>query len=62
MNFSGYIDFLEYQDFYRRNTNILYGKDNYGRFFISIIYDVDNSIFHNSSNYNIVYRDRNISY
>lgn len=39
-SFTGYIDFIQLEDFVNDNykTNILYGYDNYNRFYISILY------------------------
>lgn len=42
IGFTGYIDFISKKNFINDNykTNILFGYDNYNRFFISILYDV----------------------
>jgi len=39
-SFTGYIDFIQLENFVNDNykTNILYGYDNYSRFYISILY------------------------
>ena len=54
MGFTGYIDFISYNDFKKNNSNILYGYDCVNRFFISIMYDVDSNIFHNKLNNKII--------
>ena len=38
---TGYIDYLTFNDFDRRKTNILYGWDTHNRFFISTMYTRD---------------------
>ena len=54
IGFTGYIDFISYNDFKKNNSNILYGYDCVNRFFISIMYDVDSNIFHNKLNNKII--------
>ncbi len=67
MGFTGYIDFISYNDFKENNSNILYGYDCVNRFFISIMYDVDSTIFHKKPKNKIItffqrYSDNNKIY
>ena len=67
MGFTGYIDFISYNDFKENHSNILYGYDCVNRFFISIMYDVDSNIFHKKPKNKIItffqrYSDNNKIY
>ena len=51
---SEYIDFLNLKHYAKHDTNIMFGRDIFNRFFISIMYDVDNDYYHEYKTNNII--------
>ena len=54
LGYTDYIDFLTLNHFAKQDTNIIYGRDVLKRFFISIMYDVDNDYYHEYKTNNII--------